>query len=111
MSALAQEDCIPCRGGVPPLPRPEIDALLQAVPEWRLAGDGTRIERQFKFRNFVTALDFVVKIGAVAEAAGHHPDLALGWGYVTVSLQTHAIGGLQRADFVLAAKIDAIPAS
>lgn len=109
MSALARETCEPCRGGVPPLPAAEAEALRQEVPDWRLSEDGKRIERHFKFRDFASALDFVVRIGAIAEEAGHHPDLALGWGYVAASLHTHAIGGLQRADFVLAAKIDALP--
>jgi 4a-hydroxytetrahydrobiopterin dehydratase len=109
MSALAQETCAPCRGGVPPLPATEAQALLREVPDWRLSEDGKRIERHVKFRDFASALEFVTKIGAVAEEAGHHPDLALGWGYVAVSLHTHAIGGLQRADFVLAAKINALP--
>jgi 4a-hydroxytetrahydrobiopterin dehydratase len=109
MSALAQETCEPCRGGVPPLPAAEAQALLREVPHWRLSEDGKRIDRQLKFRDFATALDFVVRIGAIAEEAGHHPDLALGWGYVAVSLHTHAIGGLQRADFVLAAKVEELP--
>jgi 4a-hydroxytetrahydrobiopterin dehydratase len=109
MSALAQETCEPCRGGVPPLPAAEAERLLEEVPHWRLAEDSKRIERHFTFGDFATALNFVIQIGAVAEAAGHHPDLALGWGYVTVSLQTHAIGGLQRADFILAARIEALP--
>ena len=109
MSALAREACEPCRGGVPPLPRDEIDRLLPEVPGWQLSEDGTRITRSFKFADFGTTLAFIVHIGAIAESAGHHPDIAFGWGYATVSLHTHAIGGLQRADFVLAAKIDATP--
>ncbi len=108
MSALRQEDCIPCRGGVPPLEASEIDALLPEVPEWRVAADPPRILRRWTFPDFQTAQDFVVKVGAVAEAAGHHPDITFGWGYAEVSTYTHAIGGLQRADFVLAAKIDAL---
>jgi 4a-hydroxytetrahydrobiopterin dehydratase len=108
MSALRQEDCVPCRGGVPPLDAGEIEMLLPEVPEWVLAEDPERIERSWSFANFAQALDFVVQVGVVAEAAGHHPDIAFGWGYVDLSLYTHAIGGLQRADFVLAAKIDVI---
>jgi 4a-hydroxytetrahydrobiopterin dehydratase len=109
MSELAKETCEPCRGGVPPLPRTEAEALLAKVPGWRLNPDATRIARDFTFPDFATALAFVVHIGATAEAAGHHPDIALGWGYANIALHTHAIGGLQRADFVLAAKIDALP--
>ncbi|HEX3984589.1 MAG TPA: 4a-hydroxytetrahydrobiopterin dehydratase [Acidisoma sp.] len=109
MSGLAGEACEPCRGGVPPLKREEIDRLLPEVPAWRLSDDGTKITRSLKFPDFATTLAFVVHIGAIAEGAGHHPDIAFGWGYATISLHTHAIGGLQRADFVLAAKIDATP--
>jgi 4a-hydroxytetrahydrobiopterin dehydratase len=109
MSALRQEDCVPCQGGVPALDLDEVGMLLSEVPDWSLAEDPPRIERSWTFTDFQTALDFVVQAGAVAEAAGHHPDISLGWGYVDLSLHTHAIGGLQRADFVLAAKIDDIP--
>jgi 4a-hydroxytetrahydrobiopterin dehydratase len=110
MSALQKEDCLPCHGGVPPLEPHEIEALLPEVPGWRLAADPPKIRRRWIFPDFQTALDFVVAVGGVAEAAGHHPDITFGWGYVEVSLYTHAIKGLQRADFVLAAKIDALPA-
>jgi 4a-hydroxytetrahydrobiopterin dehydratase len=109
MSALARETCVPCRGGVPPLPRSEAETLLREVPGWRLNEDATQIVRDFKFPDFATTLAFIVHVGATAEGAGHHPDIAFGWGYATISLHTHAIGGLQRADFVLAAKINALP--
>jgi 4a-hydroxytetrahydrobiopterin dehydratase len=111
MSALQKEDCLPCHGGVPPLDAREVQALLPEVPEWRLAADPAKIVRRWTFPDFRTALDFVVAVGVVAEAAGHHPDITFGWGYAEVSLYTHAIKGLQRADFVLAAKIDALPAA
>ncbi len=109
MAGLSQEDCVPCHGGLPPLEMSEIETLLPEVPGWRLAADPTQIMRGWRFPDFATALDFVVAIGGVAEAAGHHPEITFGWGHVEVSLYTHAIGGLQRADFVLAAKIDALP--
>jgi len=108
MSALQKEECLPCHGGVPPLERGEIEGLLPEVPHWRLAADPPKIIRRWTFPDFQTALDFVTAVGAVAEAAGHHPDITFGWGYAEVSLHTHAIKGLQRADFVLAAKIDAL---
>ena len=110
MSALQTEDCVPCRGGVPPLGTSEIEALLPEVPQWRLGSEPPKIVRRWTFPDFQTALDFIVAVGAVAETAGHHPDIAFGWGYAEISLYTHAIKGLQRADFVLAAKIDALPA-
>jgi 4a-hydroxytetrahydrobiopterin dehydratase len=111
MSALQNEDCVPCHGGVPPLEPSEIDTLLPEVPDWHVAAAPPRIVRRWTFPDFQTALDFVLDVGEAAEDAGHHPDVSFGWGYVEVSLHTHAIKGLQRADFVLAAKIDALPAA
>ena len=67
------------------------------------------IERVFKFPNFATALAFVNRVGAIAEAEGHHPDIELGWGRVAIKVYTHKIDGLTESDFILAAKIDALP--
>jgi len=107
-SGLASEECEPCRGGVPPLAG---DALTQLSRElgdgWRVV-DGRRLARRFAFVDFVSALAFVNQIGALAEEQGHHPDLLLRWGSVDVELFTHTVDGLTRADFVLAAKIDAL---
>lgn len=109
MSALATEKCEPCHGGTPPVSRDEAEGLLRQIPNWRLNADATQIARDVTFPDFATALAFTVHIGMTAEAAGHHPDIAIGWGYVKLSLHTHAIKALSRADFVLAAKIDALP--
>jgi 4a-hydroxytetrahydrobiopterin dehydratase len=111
MSALQTEECLPCHGGVPPLNPDEIAALLPEVPDWHLAAEPPHIVRRWTLPDFQSALDLVLDVGEAAEAAGHHPDISFGWGYVEVSLHTHAIKGLQRADFVLAAKIDALPAA
>jgi 4a-hydroxytetrahydrobiopterin dehydratase len=105
---LAQEKCVPCHGGMPPLDLAGITALLPEVPGWHLAAAPSRIERDWTFQDFATALAFVNRVGEVAEAAGHHPDIAFGWGYVKVSLHTHAIGGLHRTDFIVAARIDGV---
>jgi 4a-hydroxytetrahydrobiopterin dehydratase len=107
---LAAQSCVPCRGGVPPLAQDEAARLLQQVPAWSLCDDAHRIERRWKFRNFNQAFEFVAKAAALAETEGHHPDIALGWGYVTVSLQTHKIKGLHPNDFIMAAKLDRIAA-
>jgi 4a-hydroxytetrahydrobiopterin dehydratase len=106
--ALAEKTCIPCRGGVPPLAREEALRLHQQVRDWTLLDDARKIERKFTFPNFRAALAFVDAIGALAEAEDHHPDIAFGWGYATVSLYTHKIKGLHENDFIMAAKIDRI---
>ncbi len=113
MAELAGERCTPCRGGEPTLDENEIDTLLPEVSGWRVAErDGVkRLEREFRFADFALALDFTVRVGERAEEAGHHPALLTEWGRVTVSLWTHAIGGLHRNDFVMAARTDRVYAS
>ena len=105
---LAAERCIPCRGGEPTLDGPEIEELLRFVSDWRVVDrDGVRrLEREFRFADFASALAFTDRIGERAEEAGHHPVLVTEWGRVTVAWWTHAIGGLHRNDFVVAARTD-----
>lgn len=105
-AALADETCVPCRGGIPPLTREEAEALQTQAPEWALLDDARRIEHTFRFSSFREALTFVQQIGELAESEGHHPDISFGWGYVTVSLRTKKITGLHENDFIMAAKID-----
>jgi len=105
MSELASKNCVPCKGGVPPLAGKELEALAKQVPEWKVL-DGHHITRAFKFKNFVDALAFVNKVGALAEQQGHHPDIFLAWGKAEVTTWTHSINGLSESDFILAAKID-----
>ena len=107
---LLSRTCTPCRGGVPPLTRAEAEGYLEQAPGWALVDEGRRIERSFAFKNFKEALDFVTKIGNLAESEGHHPDLHIeGYRNVSVELWTHAIGGLSENDFIVAAKIDELP--
>jgi 4a-hydroxytetrahydrobiopterin dehydratase len=110
---LAGETCVPCRGGEPTLGGDEIEALLSDVPGWRVTErDGVkRLERSFRFADFESALEFTVGVGGKAEEAGHHPALLTEWGRVTVSWWTHAIGGLHRNDFVMAARTDGVYAT
>jgi 4a-hydroxytetrahydrobiopterin dehydratase len=106
---LTEKTCTPCRGGIPPLSRDEAEALRSKnTPDWRLEDVARRMERGFAFNNFQQALDFVDKVGALAESEGHHPDIHFGWGYATISLQTKKIMGLHENDFIMAAKIDSI---
>lgn len=104
--ALADQQCIPCRGGVPPLPRDRIEVLLLELGTgWRLNADG-HLWKEFEFKDFAQALAFANRVGAIAEEQRHHPDLRVGWGYCGVEIWTHKIGGLTESDFYLAAKID-----
>ncbi len=106
--SLAEKHCVPCQGGVPPLPQEDAEQLLAQVPGWSLVQDGTRLERRFTFKNFAAAMAFVKRVGDLAEQEGHHPDIAFGWGYATVTYYTHKIGGLHENDFVMAAKVNEI---
>jgi 4a-hydroxytetrahydrobiopterin dehydratase len=107
-SAMAQKSCTPCRGGVPPLTPDEVAEHRGQTPEWAVRDDARRIERSFRFKNFTEAFAFVEKAAELAEAERHHPDISFGWGYATVSLQTHKIKGLHENDFIMAAKLDRI---
>lgn len=102
---LASKQCVPCRGGVPPLQGEELARLVAQVPGWE-AVNGHHLAKAYSFPDFRTALEFVNRIGAEAEAQGHHPDLLLSWGKVEVRIFTHKIDGLTESDFILAARID-----
>jgi 4a-hydroxytetrahydrobiopterin dehydratase len=105
---LFNERCVACEGGVPPLTRTEAEALCSAVPGWILSTESTHISRTYTFKDFAEALAFVNTVGAIAEGDGHHPDIHLtSWNKVRIDLSTHAIRGLSRNDFIVAAKIDA----
>ena len=110
MNPLASERCVACRTDAPRLSDGEIAALLPSVAGWRVDEvDGVkRLVRVYKFKDFVAALAFTNRVGGIAEAEGHHPALLTEWGRVTVSWWTHAIAGLHRNDFVMAAKTDAL---
>ena len=103
---LSEKSCVPCKGGVPPLSPDEAEVLLAQTPGWSLTYEGTRLERRFTFKNFAFALQFVNSVGAIAERENHHPDIRFGWGYATVELYTHKIGGLHENDFVMASKVN-----
>lgn len=103
---LAAKHCVPCQGGVPPLEGDELRSYQEELGgDWDVV-DGHHLRKTFEFEDFVTALDFVNRVGALAEEEGHHPDLHLSWGRVVVEIWTHKIDGLTESDFVLAAKID-----
>jgi 4a-hydroxytetrahydrobiopterin dehydratase len=102
---LAERECVPCRGGVPPLRGDELKDLSSQLAEWQVVNDH-HLSRTYVFKNFRDALEFVNRVGELAETQGHHPDICFGWGKAEVSIWTHKIDGLTESDFVLAAKID-----
>lgn len=105
-SELAKMECIPCKGGVPPLKGKEITDLLKKLGGSWKAVEEHHLEKEFRFDDFASALAFVNKVGELAEEQGHHPDIYLAWGKVRITIWTHKIDGLTESDFVLAAKID-----
>ena len=112
MTYLHQIKCVACRAGEPTVTDSEIDMLLPQIPEWKVKEvDGIkRLERVFKFKNFVEALEFTNKVGASAEEEDHHPLIITEYGRATINWWTHKIGGLHKNDFIMAAKTDKIHA-
>lgn len=108
---LAGKSCTPCHGGVPPLTGDQARAYLAELPDWDLVDDSTRLARTYRFKTFRQALDFVIQVGELAEAEGHHPDVSFGWGYATISLRTKKIKGLHENDFIMAVKFDRLAAA
>ncbi len=105
---LDQGQCIPCRGDVPPLGGEELLSLSEELGSgWRV-NDGHDLEKEYPFPDFVTALEFLNRVGQLAEEQNHHPDLTLSWGRVGVQIWTHKIDGLTKSDFVFAAKTEAL---
>jgi 4a-hydroxytetrahydrobiopterin dehydratase len=102
---LMEQKCEPIKAGAPPLNRKDAEALLLQVPDWSL-NDG-EIVREFKFKDFRQAMNFVDRIAGIANEQDHHPDILISYNTVRLSLSTHKIGGLSMNDFILAAKIDA----
>ena len=110
MSDLRSMSCTPPRTGGPPLNKSDIETYLTQTPDWNVfESDGiNRMTRQFKFNNFVTALEFTNRVGELAEQEDHHPAILTEWGRVTVTWWTHAVNGLHLNDFISAAKTDQI---
>jgi len=106
MSTLADKQCVPCKGGVPPLQGQSLRELsAQLGGDWQVVNEH-HLEKEFRFKDFRQALDFTNRVGALAEEQGHHPDIYLAWGKVRITIWTHKIDGLTESDFVLAAKIE-----
>jgi 4a-hydroxytetrahydrobiopterin dehydratase len=104
---LANRKCVPCHGGVPRLGGAEIEQFMGELRGWEVLEEH-HLKKTYSFPNFRQALALVNRVGELAEAEGHHPDICFGWGRVELTIYTHAIDGLSESDFILAAKIDAI---
>ena len=107
MSELASRQCVPCRGGVPPLHGEEITKLKAQLDGWEVVNEH-HLRKEYKFGDFKEAQAFVNRVGQLAEEQGHHPDICYGWGKAEITIWTHKIDGLTESDFILAAKIDRI---
>jgi len=105
---LAAMECVPCRGGVPPLTREEIAPYLADLGNGWEVVDDHHLRKVFRFKDFREALDATNRVGELAEEIGHHPDIELAWGRVALTIWTHKIDGLNEADFVFAAKADRV---
>jgi len=105
----AQRKCVPCEGGQPPLDPAVVDEALRSLDGWEAQEARTRIHRQLRFKDFVEAMRFVNALATLAEAEGHHPDFAVHWNTVDVTLWTHSVGGLSENDLIVAAKLDRLP--
>lgn len=107
---LTKKHCVSCETGTRALASDQVREMLPSVSEWKLTPDGKRIRREWRVRDFMTALEFFQRIAAIAEEEDHHPDLHLsGYRNVAIEIWTHAVGGLTENDFILAAKIDQVP--
>ena len=103
---LADNACVPCRGGVPPLPAARAEALLGELGgAWQLNAAG-HLECAYAFRDFAAAMAFANRVADIAERENHHPDLTVRWGRCVVEIWTHKISGLTESDFYLAAKVE-----
>lgn len=105
---LLQKKCQACEGNVPPLKKEEALEYLKEVPQWEMSDDGKMIYREFIFKNFVKAMQFVEGVADIAEMEGHHPDIYISYNKVKLELYTHSIKGLSENDFIVAAKVDQI---
>jgi 4a-hydroxytetrahydrobiopterin dehydratase len=106
MQNLLKKKCVPCEGGVKALSKIEVEKYLKEIPGWQLDKSVKKIYKEFKFKDFIGAINFVNNIAELAENENHHPDIHVNYNKVLIELWTHAINGLSENDFIVAAKID-----
>ena len=112
MSELSEKKCVSCEGNISAFDYSEIHKYLKKVNDWEVKQNDKKnyyLEKNFKFKNFLSSQKFVNLAGDISEKEGHHPDISFGWGYAKIKIYTHAVNGLSENDFILAAKIDQIP--
>src|SRR5438105_15764051 len=105
MTDLAERECVPCRGGVPPMKGEEIAKLLQQLEGWQVI-DEHHLQKIYRFKDFRESLEFVNRVGNLAEQQGHHPNICFAWGKAEVTIWTHKIDGLSESDYVLDENVD-----
>ncbi len=103
---LSKKKCISCEGNVSPMPSLLVKKYLKEVKNWKIKNK--KLYKEFKFKDFKSALKFVNQVSIIAEREQHHPDIYFTWGKCNIELYTHAVKGLSENDFILAAKIDKI---
>ncbi len=107
---LRGKNCVPCEGGVPRLTPEQAEAQNAELEGWEIVKDHQRILKKWTVKNFMAGMSFFNEVAKLAEEEGHHPDLHIeGYRNASIEIWTHAIGGLSENDFILAAKIDALP--
>ena len=109
MKDLLNKNCTPCEGGILPFDISEIHKYQKKVDGWNVKKNQKNIyflEKNFKFKNYIKSQNFINRVGEISEIENHHPDISFGWGYAKIFITTHAIEGLSKNDFILAAKID-----
>lgn len=104
---LLKKVCVACEGGVDPMKPEEAEVYMTLVPGWSLDKDRKKISKEYKFKDFIGAVNFVNHVAEIAESEGHHPDIKISYNKVLLELSTHAIDGLSENDFIVAAKVDA----
>jgi 4a-hydroxytetrahydrobiopterin dehydratase len=109
-SNLASQKCVPCESWVPPMQPDKVSEMLKQIEGWENE-DNLKIKKQFKFKDFKEAIEFVNKVAKIAEEEGHHPNITITYNKVILTLTTHFIKGLHENDFILAAKIDSLLSS
>src|SRR3989338_11103810 len=107
MDKLSGKECVPCKGGIPPLKGEELRKLNKQLENWKIVKEH-HLEKEYKLKDFKEALDFTNKVGRLAEEQNHHPDIYLSYGKVKIILWTHKIDGLKESDFIFAKKVDEV---